>query len=123
MGGETTALETQARFLHVPIEAVFEALTEPVQLRFWRGLHSVIDARLGGTFEITDDDGTVHRGSITTMRRPDRLAVRFEQDVVVDVKLSPSLGGTHVQLLATDAGLWGDALARMEAAFGQPDRW
>ena len=26
MGGETTALETQARFLHVPIEAVFEAL-------------------------------------------------------------------------------------------------
>lgn len=123
MASDTSGLEVQRRFLHVPIEAVFEALTEPTQILAWGGLSTLIDPRLGGSYEVSRPDGVKDEGRITVMRRPDRLVVAFEGDAVLDLSLSPSLGGTWVDLRATDVGLWGDALEQLEAAFAQPDRW
>lgn len=111
----------QERFIHVPLEAVFEALTEPGRLRAWSGADLTLDARVGGQYVVLVDGGEL-RGSVEVFVRPQRLQIRFD-DGDLDLRLAPSLGGTRVELSAPPHPLWADALVQMERAFGQPGRW
>ncbi len=110
------------RFVHVPIEQIFEALTEPALLRRWLAVPSAADvtveAKVGGTWTIGGAAvATPVQGLVAEVRYPDRLRVTWT-DGALDVTLQPGLGGTTVVLTSVGSPLLDGAAARLAAWFG-----
>ncbi len=100
--GDSATLEFQRRLAH-PIEAVWAALTEPVQRAAWFGT-TTIDARAGGTIEMDPADPPAPpelkhlRGRILVWDPPRVLEHTWYQaivgDGVVRYELAPDGDGT-----------------------------
>lgn len=62
-----------------PLEAVWDALTEPGQLAAWFGAEAEMELRAGGAVRFRWPDGTERRGLVIEVDRPHRLAFRWRE--------------------------------------------
>lgn len=125
------------RFLHVPVEAVFEALVEPRQLWSWLGVTAYVNPQYQGRYELYFDGGGLSasagdeeatesmppiRGQVVEVSRPELLAVEWGGDHAgyLRVRLRPALGGTRAYLDTDGHPAWTHALAELEAYFERP---
>jgi uncharacterized protein YndB with AHSA1/START domain len=142
----TTLLE-EARFMHLPVEWVFQAFTSPHHLRGWLGLGSYVIGRPGGAYWIEDPtapDGAVEpiwlQGLVENWTDPAGLVVAWPQRGGagrhrLHLEARPVLGGAEVNMALTaspsaahpisDAApfesLWHNALGRVADYFTRTD--
>ncbi|MGM0574752.1 MAG: SRPBCC domain-containing protein [Myxococcota bacterium] len=118
---------TEERLLHVPLERVFAAFTEPQYMKRWLGLEAFVDLKVGGAYELSWPDngpgGTPEiNGAIVELRPPEHLLVGWNGDSegTLELHLEPTLGGTRVRLNVSDHPAWTAALDRLEAWLAGP---
>jgi uncharacterized protein YndB with AHSA1/START domain len=140
------AAEPLTASIHVEAdpERVFDHFTSPEAMVRWMGDYALLDASPGGAFEV-DINGVPVRGRYLELQRPHRLLISWGHAgsdrlppgaSTVEVTLTPSGGGTHVQIVHRDlpeeqaAGFargWPHFLDRLAvAAAGRdpgPDPW
>jgi uncharacterized protein YndB with AHSA1/START domain len=62
-----------------PADAVWDALTDPVELAAWFGADAEVDLRVGGAIRFRWPDGSERRGLVTDLDPPRRLAFRWRE--------------------------------------------
>jgi uncharacterized protein YndB with AHSA1/START domain len=77
-------------------EDVWEALTDEEQLEEWFANEVSLDARPGGRGVFRWDDGEERRATVETVEHERRLALRFDDEGVVELTLEPLVVGTRV---------------------------
>ncbi len=65
--------------LAAPLEAVWDALTQPGELAAWFGAEAEIEPRAGGAVRFRWPDGTERRGLVVEVVRPRRLTFRWRE--------------------------------------------
>ena len=75
---------------------VWEALTEPERLEEWFANEVSLDARPGGRGVFRWDDGEERRATVEAVEHERRLALRFDDEGVVELTLEPLVVGTRV---------------------------
>ena len=121
MTSKKPAEKTAKRIIHAPIEAVFKAFVEPPTLREWLGAELDLVLELNGKYCVTAPDTEPGKGTIEIIAWPEQLAITWA-DARFDLNLSAQFGGTEAVLTTTNAPLWDDALARLNAYLQRPGR-
>src|SRR2546423_2072522 len=85
---------TREIVLPVPREEVWAALTEAERLEEWFANDVELDARPGGEGVFRWDDGDERRAVVEEIDDERRLALRFEDDGLVELELADAEGGT-----------------------------
>ena len=89
--------------LDVPIDDVWEAVTEPGALADWLGADVELDVRVAGTGRVIDDDGTVRQVLVTDVEPGHRLAWHWWSDddelSSVELTLEPLVDATRVRVV------------------------
>ena len=105
MADYSTSIEIEA-----PADVVFDHLTTPEGMVAWMGQHAELDPVSGGEFAV-DINGTPIRGEYVEVDPPRRLVVTWgvagSDDFpvgssCVEFTLTPTTGGTRLQLVHTD---------------------
>ena len=78
----------------VPPDEVWEALTDPDQLEEWFANDVELDPRKGGAGVFRWDDGDERRAVVEEIDEERRLALRFDDDGLVELELDDADGGT-----------------------------
>ena len=113
MAHETDTPEAQRCFIHAPIEEIFKAFIEPMELRAWLGLELDLVLELGGKYALSGEEGGV-MGTIEVVAWPEALSVTWATGRF-DLSLTPDFGGTEVSLSLEGAPHLAHALKRLEA--------
>jgi uncharacterized protein YndB with AHSA1/START domain len=90
-------------------EDAWEALTEPERLEEWFATEVELDLREGGAAVFRWGDGEVRRAEVLTVEDEERLVFRFEDDGLVDLRLTDDDAGTRVVVHETSPQ-WSTAL-------------
>jgi uncharacterized protein YndB with AHSA1/START domain len=77
-------------------EDVWEALTDEERLEEWFANEVSLDARPGGRGVFRWDDGEERRATVEAVERERRLALRFDDEGVVELTLEACVAGTRV---------------------------
>jgi uncharacterized protein YndB with AHSA1/START domain len=77
-------------------EEVWEALTDEERLEEWFANEVELDARPGGRGVFRWDDGEERRATVEAVEHERRLALRFDDEAVVELTLEPLVVGTRV---------------------------
>jgi uncharacterized protein YndB with AHSA1/START domain len=78
----------------VPPDEVWEALTDPDQLEEWFANDVELDPREGGEGIFRWDNGEERRGVVEELEEERRLALRWEDDGLLEVELADAEDGT-----------------------------
>ena len=113
MAHETDAPEAQRCFIHAPIEEIFKAFVEPLELRAWLGLELDLVLELGGKYALSNQTTRI-AGTIEVIARPEALSVTWDGGRF-GLNLSPDFGGTDVELTLQGAPHLEHAITRLEA--------
>ena len=140
---------SEVRFLHVPIEWVFDAFIDPHRLAGWLSDGAFVEPWAGGRYELRfrrpapeDEDARATLvGEITSWRAPVGLAIgwpagAWDRAEELELEMEAGLGGTHVKLTyrpgqaapvtfaegETVPSIWRGALESLETYFGSLDR-
>jgi uncharacterized protein YndB with AHSA1/START domain len=100
---------TREIVLPVPREEVWAALTEAERLEEWFANDVELDAREGGEGVFRWDDGDERRAVVEQLEEERRLALRFEDDGLVELELDDTEGGTLL-VVTESAPAFGPAL-------------
>ena len=100
---------TREIVLPVPREEVWAALTEAERLEEWFANDVELDAREGGEGVFRWDDGDERRAVVEQLEEERRLALRFEDDGLVELALDATEGGTLL-VVTESAPAFGPAL-------------
>lgn len=109
-------------FLHVPIEAVYEAFLEPTLIRGWLapedGVEIDVERAVGGPWGVSWqlDEAASISGRVEQLQLMQHIQVAWEGGGL-EVKLEPGLGGTHLNLDVTGSPRLADATARLDLWF------
>jgi uncharacterized protein YndB with AHSA1/START domain len=107
--------------LHVPIEKVFSAFTEPLWIRAWLDLDAFVELRDEGRYELyacssngSDDEKRemILEARIIDVTFPTRLVLEWKGGGL-ELVLDTGLGGTSVNLTTMGDSVWKDALLRL----------
>jgi uncharacterized protein YndB with AHSA1/START domain len=90
-------------------EDAWEALTEPERLEEWFATEVELDLREGGAAVFRWGDGDVRTAEVVRVEDEERLVLRFEDDGVVDLRLTDDDAGTRVVVRETSPQ-WSTAL-------------
>src|SRR5437762_11326801 len=85
---------TREIVLPAPREEVWAALTEAERLEEWFANDVELDAREGGEGVFRWDDGDERRAVVEEIDEERRLALRFDDDGLVELELDDADGGT-----------------------------
>src|SRR3954467_3160925 len=90
--------------LPVPVEAAWEAVTEPEELEDWLADEVELDLEKGGAARFRWDDGTERTGTVELVAEPVRLGFRGEDggeqgESFVELTLIPVDEGTRVRIV------------------------
>jgi len=107
-GAQVMEIEREILFPASP-EEVWEALTEPSRLEEWFATEVELDLREGGAAVFRWGDGDTRHAEVVTVEDEERLVLRFEDDGVVDLRLTDDEEGTRV-LVRESSPQWGTAL-------------
>ncbi len=88
---------------------VWEALTDPRQLEEWFANDVELDPRPGGRGVFRWDNGESREAAVESVQDGERIVLRFDDDGIVDLRVTPSEGGTVVHVRET-APSWSTAL-------------
>jgi len=80
-------------------EEVWEALTDEERLEEWFANEVELDARPGGRGVFRWDDGEERRATVEAVEHERRLALRFDDEGVVELTLEPLVVGTRVVVI------------------------
>ena len=92
---------TREIVLPAPREEVWAALTEAEQLEEWFANDVELDLREGGEGVFRWGDGDERRAVVEEIDEARRLALRFEDDGLVELVLDDSVGGTLLVVTET----------------------
>src|SRR5437763_16190565 len=92
---------TREIVLPAPREEVWAALTEAERLEEWFANDVELDARPGGEGVFRWDDGDERRAVVEEIDEERRLALRFEDDGLVELELEDTPGGTLLGVTET----------------------
>ncbi len=90
-------------------EDVWTALTDAEQLEQWFANEVELDATPGGRGSFRWDDGDVREAVVETVEEGSLIVLRFEDDGVVELRVTPTAGGSVVEVRET-APAWSIAL-------------
>jgi uncharacterized protein YndB with AHSA1/START domain len=85
---------TREIVLEAPREEVWAALTEAERLEEWFANDVELDARPGGEGVFRWDDGEERRATVEEVEDERRLALRWEDDGLVEIELDDAPDGT-----------------------------
>src|SRR5438874_7695033 len=101
---------TREIVLPAPREEVWAALTEAERLEEWFANDVELDAREGGEGIFRWDDGDERRAVVEEIDEERRLALRFEDDGLVELELDDADGGGTVLVVTESMPTFGPAL-------------
>ena len=90
-------------------EDAWDALTDAGRLEEWFANEVSLELREGGVAEFRWGDGDVRRGAVETVREEELLVLRWDDDGVVELRLTDADGGTAVHVRETSPE-WSTAL-------------
>ncbi len=88
---------------------VWEALTDPRRLEEWFANDVELDPRPGGRGVFRWDNGESREAAVESVDEGARIVLRFDDDGVVDLRVTPSGSGSVVHVRET-APSWSTAL-------------
>jgi uncharacterized protein YndB with AHSA1/START domain len=88
---------------------VWEALTDPRRLEEWFANDVELDPRPGGRGVFRWDNGESREAAVESVDEGERIVLRFDDDGVVDLQVTPSEGGSVVHVRETEPS-WSTAL-------------
>ena len=101
---------TREIVLPAPREEVWAALTESERLEEWFANDVELDPREGGEGVFRWDDGDERRAVVEDLEEERRLALRFEDDGLVELELDDADGGGTVLVVTESTPTFGPAL-------------
>ena len=90
-------------------EDAWQALTDPERLEEWFANEVSLDLREGGAAEFRWGDGDVRRAAVEMVRDEELLVLRWEDEGMVELRLTDAVGGTSIHVRET-APQWATAL-------------
>jgi uncharacterized protein YndB with AHSA1/START domain len=101
---------TREIVLPAPREEVWAALTESERLEEWFANDVELDLREGGAGVFRWDDGDERRAVVEELDEERRIALRFEDDGLVELELDDADGGGTVLVVTESTPAFGPAL-------------
>ena len=121
MARKSSKPESETRFIHAPIEAVFRAFIEPLTIKAWLGAELDLVCELHGKYLLTAEGQPELAGTIEVLAWPEALAVGWEGGRFA-LSLEAEFGGTKARFESEGADLTAGALATLEAYLQRPGR-